>query len=123
MPTPTSLFAYDDCYEIMNQALEDEEGARVELKSHDEANNFRMRLNAARTVMRENNREVYPPGDQMHGRSVFDGLVFRIKRVEGKFYVYLMRHAYGQVTVEKLSQLAEPENEPEPEAPTISRRI
>jgi hypothetical protein len=125
MSAPTSILAYDDCFDLMNQALEDPAGIRVKFGNDGDATHFRIRLNKARALMREQNKSVYGPDEPMHGKSTYDPLVFRVKRVDGDWYVYLQANAYSKLTVESLSEVEDkPADKIEPEpGPSINRRV
>jgi hypothetical protein len=63
-----------------------------------------MRVHHARQLARNANKEVYAPGDAMHGVSEYDRLTLRIREGEGCFYVYL-EHAPALEGVESLSEV------------------
>ena len=103
-----SIHSYDDCFRIMQAAIEDELGARIACIDEGEATWLRLRYNKARAVHRKQNAQVYAsPEHPLHGRSEYDGLIFRVKEVEGKWYVYLEVGAGRAEGFELLSQLPE----------------
>lgn len=57
-------------------------GIELEFFSKAEAETFRFGLYRARNVDRELNREIYPPGEDLHGKSVWDSLCARISKAE-----------------------------------------
>lgn len=125
MGTSQSLLAYEDCIDYMQQALDDEKGIRLEFATHEEAMQYRLRLNAARNAVRRNNAQIYPdPAHQYHLKSHYDALVFRLKRIDGRFWIYLETSPYEIKSVESLSTLPEGEHIDESPAdiPLVSRR-
>lgn len=103
MAISSSHLAYKDCYAVMDQAVEDSVGVRVEMDDYDKALHFRMRLHQARAIDRRRNAGTYPPDHPMHGLSAYDKLVCRIRQEEGKFWVYLERNTLRVGQVEPLS--------------------
>lgn len=75
MSLPDSHLAYAAEYEALDAALHDAKGIRIEIGSQREALRFRFRLNYARKVDREKNKEIYQKGDPMYGSSAYDSLV------------------------------------------------
>lgn len=84
MVTSMSRLAYSDCFELLEKAIDDPKGIRVKFASYEDAYHFRLRVHTARKIDRVDNMEIYQPGDQMFGRSVYDGLTMKIKRLNGK---------------------------------------
>jgi hypothetical protein len=107
MTVSTSILAYQDCIDLMDQAIADEVGARLEVPDYDAAVNFRTRIHYARKLHRDENAKTYEAGHKMHGRSEYDVLVCRLKVLGGKTYVYLERTDKIIGEVEVLSQVAE----------------
>ena len=98
MPTSLSREAYEDCYDILDRAIEAERGIGASFSERGEAYHFRVRLNAARQLDRDLQREVAP-----NGRSDYDVLTFRIKTLaDGKWWVFIERHV-GPEEVKELS--------------------
>lgn len=64
--------------EYWEQAMASREGLEVEFLTKKEAEIFRFGLYRARNVDRTLNKEIYPEGDPLHGRSVWDALVLKI---------------------------------------------
>src|SRR6266702_8822129 len=81
MPTSTSRLAYGDCYDLLDKAVEDAKGMRVRFSTFAGAQAFRMRMYAARSVDREDNKGIYPKDHPMHGRSPYDVLLMSVRRV------------------------------------------
>jgi hypothetical protein len=107
MPTSTSRLAYEDCYEILNMAVEDEAGARVRVPDRRDAVTLRVRLHTARRIDREENRLTYDKDHPLHGKSVYDKLVVRIKDLEEAIYLYIEK-IHLNTHVEPLSSLSAP---------------
>jgi len=72
MGTPKNLSAYGAEQEIMLRALENEAGCKISLSTYGKAINFRQRLFALRVLDRARNKEVYPVGEALHGKSPYD---------------------------------------------------
>ncbi len=106
MSISTSRLSYQDCYEFMDHAMEDDKGARIIFKSRDEATFYRMRCHTARVINRTDNRRIYEIGDPLYDASIYDKLTFRIKEDEdGKFWVYAEKTELDPGAVELLSGL------------------
>lgn len=105
MVTSNSITSYDDCFKWMAAALDDEKGARIECEDHGKARNLQLRINKARYLHRQQNARIYDKEDPMHGRSEYDGLIFRVKSVGEKWYVYLEIQAAREDGFELLSQV------------------
>lgn len=103
MSISTSRGSYKDCFDVWKAALDDAEGARVKMTDFDAANHFRMRMHTARAIDRRDNKEIYEQGDKMHGASIYDPLVVRIKNEEGEFYVYVEHVGNSLGKIERLS--------------------
>lgn len=96
MPTSTSREAYEDCYELLDRAMEVERGIGASFSDRGEAYHFRVRLNAARQLDRDLQKSVDPTA----GKSDYDVLTFRIKSLEEKWWVFIERHVGPQEVVE-----------------------
>ncbi len=118
MSLPTSLLSYTDCTELLDKALEDDRGIRYKLASYDEAWQMQTRIHYCRRLHRDENKVIYDEGHQLYGRSLYDPIVVRIKRIENEFWIYLERRKiHGEV--ESLSEL-----EAEPAPPNgVNRRV
>lgn len=110
MSTSTSRFAYQDCYDVLDRALEDDRGVRVKVKTLGDGTNFRVRIHTARRIDRDENRVLYPEQDHpMHGRSVYDPLVVKLATVNGAHYVYIEKREVIIGEVEGLSEVDDAE--------------
>ena len=90
MSLSNSRLSYQDCYDLLDRALDADRGICVTVPDKSAANYLRMRIHHARTIDREENRKTYPDPDQpLHGRSPYDILVLRIDGDddEGKLYL------------------------------------
>lgn len=79
MPRTDAKFAYEDCFSILDKALQDGEGVRVGFSDNASCHVFRHRLNYARILDRRQNRDVYDNSHPMYGQSEYDRLQFTIK--------------------------------------------
>lgn len=106
MVTPTSRMAYTDCFDLLDRALDDDKGTRVKIGDKGDAWHMRLRLNAARTVERDESKRVYQKGDPGYGVTPWDVLVVKIKEIEKDWWVYIEKRAVPEV-VESLSEIGE----------------
>ena len=93
MTIPNNRSAYEDLYNLFEQALASPKGVRVPFADGGIATHMRMRMNKARAIDRAHNADIYPEDNPMHGKSAYDGLVFRlngsaviIEKVEATVY-------------------------------------
>lgn len=105
MSLPKSRLSYTDCYEALDQALEDEKGVRIPVASYDTALLFRLRLHQARQLHRNDNKLTYEEGHAMHGASPYDELVVRIRESKGRTYVHIEKTKLDRGAVEPLSEI------------------
>jgi hypothetical protein len=91
MTTSTSKLAYDDCYEILDRALRAKTGIRIAVGAEEGvANLLCVRLHYARTLERQQNRDLFQRDDPQYGLSDYDILVVRRPRLEkGTWYIYV----------------------------------
>jgi len=115
MSVPTTPRAYDDCYEVYDQALKDPLGIRVRMKDYAGANHFRSRMHTARKVDRQQNTRIYEMDHPMFNASAYDCLYLTIEAEENGHYVYV-RHRPEVQGIESLSGLAIENDEPGKEA-------
>lgn len=105
MTISTSKLAYGDCYDLFDQALEDEKGIRAKVEDMDAAIFLRMRMNQARKLDRQSNLETYEPGDPMYGRSNYDRLTFRIRTMPDRsVWILLERTASNILEVASIGE-------------------
>ena len=72
-----SRTAYLDCFEIFDRAIASRSGIKVVLLDRGKAFHLRTRLNYARMMDREANREIYTEEDPHYGVSTYDALIIR----------------------------------------------
>ena len=102
--------SYLDCYDVMDKALADVQGVRVQMRNNDEATFFRMRIHQARSIDRKRNKDTYDdPGHPMHGASLYDRLIIRIHEIDEVCWVYIQQSSMVLGAVEVLSEV-EPGN-------------
>lgn len=110
MPTSISLLAYGDCFDYFDQALADPQGIAIIFDYSGDARQFRLRMNAARKLDREENAKTYQdnPEHPLFGRSQYDGLTLKLREGEnGKAYVIIVRYDAQVREVISLSDLPE----------------
>lgn len=81
MPMTSSPEAFADVRDYLDRALDTERGVRVVCETAGGAVNLRQRLYRWRAIDRKQNAELYPKGDVMHGRSVYDALIVVLEDV------------------------------------------
>ena len=98
MTLSPSRAAYEDCFELLDQALAGD-GIRVSAEDSGAAQHLFMRLHYARTLSRDESRKLYEPEHPEFGISAYDGLIVRRPRErEGRWWVYIEpRKVTGQV--------------------------
>ena len=90
MSLSNSRLSYTDCFDLLDQALEQSRGLRIEVPDINAANYLRMRIHHARQIDRNENKITYAdPDAPLHGRSPYDILVVRIEATNGSGWVYL----------------------------------
>lgn len=116
MPTSTSRLSYSDCFEYFDQALADPLGLALGFEFSGDARQFRLRMNAARALDREENALVYAatPEHPLFGRSQYDELQLKLRQAFGKTYVIIERNGVRVLEVIPLSEVME-ELKPMPE--------
>jgi len=119
MTLSTSPLAYEDCRQAMDAALDDPVGVRLAVPDLDAAYNLRLRLNQARRLNRDDNKKLYEPDHPMHGRSMYDRLVFKIKQLNGQRFLYLEQTLAIAPKIEPLSGVKEEAKPAKPEPLTL----
>src|SRR5258708_1173845 len=105
MVSSTNNLAFEEAFEVWNQAIDDPKGARIRFDTEGDAIHYRLKLHAARRADRESNEAIYERGDPLYGRSAYDGMVVRIRQNGEGWYVYIVRVNRG--AVEPLSEVVE----------------
>jgi len=109
MSYPTSYMAYTDCYEVMDRALANDRGVRLQMADRTAAEYQRTRINYARKLNRKQNEKIYAdPEHPLHGASPYDKLVCRIKQYNGNCYLYVEHYAPIYKSIEDLTDEPEP---------------
>lgn len=90
MGVAKSEFGFPDCREFLNNAKDSEKGWSVTFKERGDAVAFRMRCYTVRRRELERNKKFYEEGEVMHDRTIWDGIVFIIKEVEGGWNLLAM---------------------------------
>lgn len=111
MPTSNSRLAFEDCFEILDIASEDNNGARVQVPAHSDAMQLRTRLHVARRIDRDENAKTYDKDHPLHGKSIYDRLVVRLKTLGDDHFVYVER-VQRPTKIEPLSEVEAPALEP-----------
>jgi hypothetical protein len=89
MVTSTSRNAYEDCFDLLDQALASPAGIRNGPFDTGGARQLRVRLHYARTLERQDARLIYEPEDPKWNTSPHDSLVIRIKEIDEEYWVYI----------------------------------
>jgi len=105
MSLSNSRLAYTDCYELLDKALDEPRGIRVEVPDLNAATYLRMRIQHARAINRAENEKTFPdPADPLHGRSVYDIFVVRIEDAGDHAWVYLDKQKVELGKVESIPE-------------------
>lgn len=104
MSASTSRLAYQDAYDILDQAVENSVGIRVQVPDEGAGFNLRLRLHQARSIVRKENKEIYPEDHKLYGRSIYDPLVIRIKKEATKWWMYIEKMSAESLTIEPLGE-------------------
>ena len=109
MTVSNSRLAYGDCFDLLDKAIADNKGIRVRFDEWKQANYYRMRLHTARAIDRKDNARTFTEDQPMHGRSIYDTIVGRIKEDgDGFFWLYLEKVENNiDGPVESLSELGD----------------
>lgn len=78
---------------IWERAVEAEKGLRLDFKTKKAATSARFALYTARTINREENTEIFAPGDPEYGRSPWDEFKATIEQDESGFHLLITRHS------------------------------
>lgn len=90
MTVSTSRASYEDCYDILDRALASPIGIRISAEGKGPAHHLCTRLNYARTLSRQEAREINDIGAPGYGVSAYDTLLIRQPRVEdGVWWIYI----------------------------------
>lgn len=102
MSLPTRIAAYEDCFKLFDEAIDN--GARAQFATHGEAHIYSLRLNQARALRALENQRLYPKDDPAWGKTDYDHLIVRKPREddEGKWWVYVEPAGSNILTIERL---------------------
>lgn len=105
MTLSQSRFAYNDCYEVMNKAIDDPKGIRVRVDDYNAGIHLRMRIHQARSIDRDDNRKTYANDHPMYGRSPYDRLIVRapVEDIDGNWWVRLDKPEANIYEIESLT--------------------
>lgn len=79
MAPSKNIKSYELEIQLLTQALEaPNRGIEVQVPDGIKLTTFKHRLNSARVADRLRSAEMYPVGDPLHGRSLFDSLIIRL---------------------------------------------
>ena len=113
MSLSNSRLAYDDCFKLLDAALDEPRGIRVEVADEDKAGYLRKRIHQARAIDRADNARTYTDRDHpLHGRSPYDILVCRIEPANGHAWLWLDKQKVEIGRIERIeegAQIAAPE--------------
>ncbi len=107
MPTSTSRLSYNDCFDYFDQALQDPVGLAVGFEFSGDARQFRLRMNAARALDREENAATYADNTAhpLYGRSQYDELQLKLRQANGRTYIVIERNSVKVLEVIPLSEV------------------
>jgi len=128
MPTSSSRLSYSDCFDYFDQALADPVGLAIGFEFEGDARQFRLRMNAARKIDREDNLLAYEgqPEHPLFGRSQYDELQLQYRKANGRHYVVIVRRVepHEVLPLSELPEQIEFEREAvEWKAPTEVRKL
>lgn len=113
MSLSNSRLAYGDCYELLDRALDEPRGLRIEVRDENAATYLRLRIHHARTIDRQENKVTYAdPDHPLHGRSPYDIFVCRIEVSNGSTWLWLDRQKVEIGRVESIPVEAQIEYHP-----------
>ena len=104
MSLSNSRLAYRDCFDLLDRALEEGRGIRIELASRANATTFRMRIHQARQLDRTDNTATYPADHHLYGCSIYDELVARIEELDGRVFLHLDKQKVDILGVEPIPE-------------------
>jgi hypothetical protein len=84
-----SFQAHEDCFEVLDRALESDTGVRAMMDDKGAAIHYRMRLHYARKLDRERSTEAHPTDHPDYGKSVYDNLVVSVREENNTWWIYI----------------------------------
>jgi hypothetical protein len=108
MPSSTNLGAYTDCVEIFDRAVASRQGIRIPVSTPGDGRLMVLRLQQARSLVREKSKEIYPdPTNPNWGTSPYDPLIVRMPRkIEDRWWVYIEPRLANTDDIEELGDEA-----------------
>ena len=88
MTVSTSRAAYEDCFHLLDRAMDSPAGIRHSCPTSGAAHHLRVRLNYARVLSR-NESSTLLADDPRLGTSPYDALIIRIHPEPGRWWVYI----------------------------------
>ena len=105
MVVSTSRLAYSDCFDLMEKAIADQKGIQIKFAKYEDAHHFRLRLHSSRRIDRNDNKVLYGEDHPMYGRSVYDQLTMRIRKLgDDSAWLRLERIDAREFEIESLSE-------------------
>ena len=104
MPVAISDHGFPDCREFMNKAAAAKKGWTVTFAERGSATAFRLRCYTARMRELKRNIKLYPEGEHMHGRTVWDQLIFLIKEDKGGWQVIAVQDGEAALEAQVVRQ-------------------
>ncbi len=106
MALPDSRLAYEDCFKILERALESTKGIRVRFADRGTALRFRTRLHYARNIDRSDNRQNFERGHPMFGKSLYDVITVRDPVKDDKtIWLYIEKLDGNELEIEELEDV------------------
>jgi hypothetical protein len=88
MTVSTSRAAYEDCFHLLDRAMDSPAGIRHSCPTSGAAHHLRVRLNYARVLSR-NEHSALLADDPKLGTSPYDGLILRVVADDPRWWVYI----------------------------------
>lgn len=123
MSTSTSRLSFQDCFDLLDQAIADPKGVRVKFAENGDAWQFRLRIHAARKLDRKANAETYAEDHAMYGRSAYDVITARIITDSNGIWLYLKKLDIKDLQVESLSDIKDDTETGEEPAPATESSV
>jgi len=109
MPDNKTLVAFDDVRKLMDKALDSARGIKIICRTHSDAIVLRRRCNTYRKRDRYENAQVYPEGNPMHKRSVYDQLQLRVPPKGGEICLIIEKIEAIEYEIEILEEITNEE--------------
>lgn len=109
MTTPVSRMAYEECYDILDRAMESERGIQILYDKKGDALHFRVMLCAARDQDRKNNGRVYQPGDPLYRQTLYSKLRIRMPIFDEERNKWVLRLGKDVIEDMEIEEIPAPE--------------